>query len=53
MRLQIKDIIKETDDALTLCFKNGNLFKLSYKPGQFLTIHASIDNKIHKSLFLQ
>ncbi|MEP1487387.1 MAG: ferredoxin--NADP reductase [Algibacter sp.] len=52
MKLLIKDIIKETDDALTLCFKNGNLFnKLSYKPGQFLTIHASIDDKIHKRAY--
>jgi 2Fe-2S type ferredoxin len=52
MKLLIKDIIKETDDAVTLCFKNGNFFnKLSYKPGQFLTIHASINNKIHKRAY--
>lgn len=52
MKLLIKDIIKETDDALTLCFKNGNFFnKLSYKPGQFLTIHTAINNKIHKRAY--
>ena len=52
MKLLIKDIIKETDDAVTLCFKNGSFFnKLSYKPGQFLTIHALIDKKIHKRAY--
>lgn len=52
MKLLIKDIIKETDDAVTLCLKNGNFFnKISYKPGQFLTIHTLIDNKIHKRAY--
>ncbi|MGE5943893.1 MAG: FAD-binding oxidoreductase [Flavobacteriales bacterium] len=52
MKLQIKKIIKETDDALSLSFKNGNLFsKLSYKPGQFLTIHVPIDNVVHKRAY--
>ena len=52
MKLQIKNIIKETDDALSLCFKNGNFFrKLSYKPGQFLTIHVPVDNIVHKRAY--
>ena len=52
MKLLIKNIIKETDDALSLCFKNGNFFrKLSYKPGQFLTIHVPVDKMVHKRAY--
>ncbi len=52
MKLKIKDIIKETDDAVTLAFTNGNLFnKLSYKPGQFLTIHVPIEGVVHKRAY--
>ena len=52
MKLLVKDIIKETDDSLSISFKNGNLFKkLKYKPGQFLTIHVPIENKIHKRAY--
>ena len=52
MKLLVKDIIKETNEAISVCFKNGNLFKkLKYKPGQFLTIHTSIHNKIEKRAY--
>jgi len=52
MKLVVKDIINETKDAVTLCFKNGNFFKkLKYKPGQFLTINTVIDNKTHKRAY--
>ncbi|MDO5969106.1 ferredoxin--NADP reductase [Flavivirga aquimarina] len=52
MKLQIKHIIKETKDSISLSFKNGNLFnKLSYKPGQFLTVHVPIDNVVHKRAY--
>ncbi len=52
MKLLVKDIIKETDDALSISFKNGNIFKkLSYKPGQFLTIHVPIKDKVHKRAY--
>ncbi|WP_248722687.1 ferredoxin--NADP reductase [Seonamhaeicola sp. ML3] len=52
MKLVVKDIIKETDDAVSLCFKNGNFFKkLKYKPGQFLTIHVPIEKKTHKRAY--
>ncbi|WP_203257196.1 ferredoxin--NADP reductase [Hyunsoonleella ulvae] len=52
MKLLVKDIIKETDDAMSICFKNGNLFKkLKYKPGQFLTIHVPIDGVIQKRAY--
>jgi len=52
MKLQVKEIIKETEDAVTICFKNGTLFKkLSYKPGQFLTIHVPVDGVVHKRAY--
>ncbi|TXG35358.1 ferredoxin--NADP reductase [Seonamhaeicola maritimus] len=52
MKLVVKDIIKETSDAVSLCFKNGNIFKkLKYRPGQFLTIHVSINGKIQKRAY--
>lgn len=52
MKLLVKDIIKETDDALSISFKNGNIFKkLAYKPGQFLTIHVPIDKVVHKRAY--
>lgn len=52
MKLLVKDIIKETEDAVSISFKNGNLFKkLKYKPGQFLTIHVPIDKVVHKRAY--
>lgn len=52
MKLLIKDIIKETDNTVSICFKNGNLFKkMKYKPGQFLTLNVSINGEIHKRAY--
>ena len=52
MRLLVKELIKETQDALTICFKNGNIFKrIKYKAGQFLTIHVKIDGVVHKRAY--
>ncbi|MEM9001713.1 MAG: ferredoxin--NADP reductase [Bacteroidota bacterium] len=52
MKLQVKNIIKETDNAVSVSFKNGSLFKkLSYKPGQFLTINVPISGKVHKRAY--
>lgn len=52
MKLLVKNIIKETNDAVSICFKNGNLFKkLKYKPGQFLTIHVPIDKMVQKRAY--
>ena len=52
MKLLVKEIIKETNDAISICFKNGNLFKkLKYKPGQFLTIHVPIEKEVHKRAY--
>ncbi|UKM64405.1 ferredoxin--NADP reductase [Flavobacteriaceae bacterium GSB9] len=52
MKLEIKEIIEETKDAVSICFKNGNLFrKIKYKPGQFITIHVTIDKVVHKRAY--
>lgn len=52
MKLLVKDIVKETNNAMSICFKNGNFFKkLKYKPGQFLTIHVLINNKVEKRAY--
>ncbi|MEN3324256.1 ferredoxin--NADP reductase [Mariniflexile soesokkakense] len=49
MKLVVKDIKKETNDAVSVFFKNGNFFnKVKYKPGQFLTLHVPINNKVEK-----
>ena len=52
MKLLVKDIVKETNDAVSICFKNGSFFrKLKYKPGQFLTIHVPMDKVVHKRAY--
>ncbi|WP_406683495.1 ferredoxin--NADP reductase [Seonamhaeicola sp. MEBiC1930] len=52
MKLEIKDIIKETEDAVSVSFKNGNFFKkLKYKPGQFLTIKVPIEGVVYKRAY--
>ncbi|GGD03852.1 ferredoxin--NADP reductase [Hyunsoonleella pacifica] len=52
MKLLVKDIIKETNDAMSICLKNGNLFKkFKYKPGQFLTISVPIDGVVQKRAY--
>ncbi len=52
MKLQIKNIVRETEDAVSISFKNGNFFKkLKYKPGQFLTIHVPIDDVVQKRAY--
>ncbi len=52
MKLVVKEIIKETADAVSICFKNGGLFnKLNYKPGQFVTLDFPIANEVHKRAY--
>lgn len=42
--LKVKDIVKETRDAVTVVFEQP-VTKITYKAGQFLTLIASIDGK--------
>ena len=52
MKLAVNNIVKETEEAITVCFKNGNLFKkMSYKSGQFMTLNIPINNKMYKRAY--
>lgn len=43
MILKVQEIIPETKDAVTVCFKNGNfLKKIKYLPGQFIMLDFTI-----------
>ena len=42
--LTIKDIIKETDDAITIVFSNPDN-EINYLPGQYLTLILDIDGE--------
>ncbi|MEQ8423107.1 MAG: ferredoxin--NADP reductase [Cyclobacteriaceae bacterium] len=43
--LVVKDIVKETKDAITIVFHQPEGNKINYKSGQFLTLIAPIDGK--------
>lgn len=43
--LKIKNVIKETADAVTIVFEQPSSGKISYKSGQFLTLINEIDGK--------
>jgi ring-1,2-phenylacetyl-CoA epoxidase subunit PaaE len=43
--LVVKDIIPETKDALSIVFENPTDGKISYKPGQFLTLIIPVQGK--------
>lgn len=52
MKLLVKNIVKETADAVSINFKNNSLFKkVKYKPGQFITLHFVIDETVHKRAY--
>src|SRR6185437_16045513 len=51
--LKVKELIKETEEAVTLVFEKPEKGKLNYKPGQFLTLILTIENeKIRRSYSL-
>ena len=45
INLKVKEIIKETDDTVTLHFKQPLFKKVKYKPGQFLTVIVPVNGK--------
>src|SRR5690606_18238880 len=46
MNIKVEKIVKETDESVSVHFKNPGLFqKLKYKPGQFLTISVPVNGK--------
>lgn len=44
--LKIKQVIRETKDAVTIHFKQPLFKKIKYKPGQFLTLLVPIDGNV-------
>lgn len=52
MILKVTDIIKETPEAVTVCFKNGNFFrKIKYLPGQFIMFDFKIGKDTAKRAY--
>ena len=52
MKLTVTNIIQETEQAVTVCFKNNRFFnKVNYKPGQFLTIKIPINGRVEKRAY--
>lgn len=52
MIVTVKEIIQETDDAVSVIIKNNSLFnKVKYKAGQFLTVKIPFKNKIEKRAY--
>lgn len=43
--LSVKDIVKETKDAITIVFSHPEGGEISYKSGQFLTLIATVNGK--------
>ncbi len=52
MVLTVDKIIKETEDAVSVVFKKTGFFnKITYKPGQFLTVKLPIKDRIEKRAY--
>lgn len=45
INLTVQEVVKETNDAVTLVFEQPEGGDLSYQPGQFLTLILTIDGK--------
>src|SRR5687768_11786781 len=43
--LRVKNIIQETKDAISVVFEQPASGKISYKPGQFLTLISNVNGK--------
>ena len=52
MKLKVDKVVKETDEAVSLYFKNNSIFKkIKYKSGQFLTISLKVNNQLEKRAY--
>ena len=49
--LKVVDVIKETEDAISIHFKQPFLKKIKYTPGQFLTLLTEIDGQIERRCY--
>lgn len=50
-KLKVGNIIRETDDAMSIHFKQPFFGKISYKSGQFLTLVFTIDGREHSRAY--
>lgn len=50
-RLEIAALTKETDEGLSISLREPSGMRLSFEPGQFLTVHVSIDGVVHKRAY--
>ncbi len=46
--LKIVEIIRETEDTCTICFKQPGLKKIKYVPGQYITVIVNINGRKYK-----
>lgn len=49
--LKISKIIKETEDAISIHFKQPFFNKIKYKPGQFLTLLVTIEGNVERRCY--
>lgn len=47
-RLQVEDVVRETEDTITICFKQPGLKKIKYQSGQYLTVVLNINGRKYK-----
>jgi len=49
--LKVVKIVKETDDAVSIHFKQPFFKKIKYSAGQFLTLLTNLDNKVERRCY--
>lgn len=51
VKLKVQKVIKETDDAVSIHFKQPLFRKIKYKSGQFLTLLVDVDGEIERRCY--
>ncbi|MEM6829092.1 MAG: FAD-binding oxidoreductase, partial [Bacteroidota bacterium] len=49
--LKISKVVKVTDDAISIHFKQPFLKKIKYTPGQFLTLLVNMDERVERRCY--
>lgn len=50
-QLKVKEVVKETSDAITIHFKQPFFKKIKYLPGQYLTLSVPVNGKTHNRCY--
>lgn len=45
LKLRVKEVVRETEEAVSLVFEQPDVTGLTYKPGQFITVILPLDGK--------